>query len=324
VVKTARAASPPGGGGPAKAGPHVRLVDVGGHRLHVVCQGDGVPPVLLEAGIAASSLSWALVQPAIARFAKVCAYDRAGLGWSDAAASGRTFARVCDDLDAVRRHVHLDARVVLVGHSFGSLVVRGLAARHPQHVAGLVLIDPPTEWLDASPAQEYRITRAMRLARVGAILARLGIVRVCLSLVMGGRAAVSRRVARAFGATAEQTLERLVTEINKLPPELRQVVQAHWCQPKSFRAMGDYLRVLHREAPAIVAAAPPPEIPVIVISGSHQSAPEIANHRRLAEASQRGQHVIASDSGHWVLFDRPDLIVEAVRGFVDVERHPSA
>jgi pimeloyl-ACP methyl ester carboxylesterase len=291
-------------------------VDVGGHRLHVVCQGAGGPSVLLEAGVAASSLSWALIQPSIASFTQVCAYDRAGLGRSDVAASARTFARVCDDLDAVRRHVQPDARVVLVGHSFGSLVVRGLAARHPQSVAGLVLIDPPTEWLDPGPEQVRRITRAIRLSRLGALLARVGVVRACLSLAMGRRPAVSRRVARAFGATAERTLERLVAEVNKLPPDLHQVVQAHWCQPKSFRAMGDYLGVLHREAPAIVAAAPPPEIPVVVISGSHQPAQEIANHRRMAHAALRGQHTIAPDSGHWVLFDRPDLIVDAVRGLV--------
>jgi pimeloyl-ACP methyl ester carboxylesterase len=291
-------------------------VDVGGHRLHVVCHGAGAPPVLLEAGVAASSLSWALVQPAIARFTQVCAYDRAGLGWSDVAASPRTFARVCDDLDAVRRHVQPDSPVVLVGHSFGSLVVRGLAARHPENVVGLVLIDPPTEWLDPGPEQLRRITRAMRLARLGALLARVGLVRVCLSSVMGRRVAASRRVARALGATAEQALERLLAEIDKLPPELRQVVQAHWCQPKSFLAMRDYLRVLHREAPAIAAAAPPPEIPVIVISGAHQPEPEIASHRRMAHASPRGQHMIASGSGHWVLFDRPDLIVDAVRALV--------
>jgi pimeloyl-ACP methyl ester carboxylesterase len=276
--------------------------------------------VLLEAGIAASSLSWALVQPAIAKFTQVCAYDRAGLGFSDAATSPRTFARVCDDLDAVRRHVQSDARVVLVGHSFGSLVVRSLAARHPESVAGLVLIDPPTDWLQPGPEQVWRITRAIRLARLGALLARAGIVRGCLSLIMGRHAAASRRVARAFGATAERTVERLVAEIRKLPPEQQQVVQAHWCQPKSFRAMGDYLRIVQREAPAIAAAAPPAEIPVVVISGSHQPATEIATHRRLAEASQRGRHLVAAGSGHWVPFDRPDLIVDAVRGLVEAGR----
>jgi len=296
------------------------LVDVGGHRLHLLCHGTGAPAVLLEAGVAASSVSWTLVQPAIARFTRVCAYDRAGLGWSDTASSARTFARVCDDLDAVRRHMHPDARVILVGHSFGSLVVRGLAARHPDGIAGLVLIDPPTEWLDAGPEHVRRITRAIWLSKLGALLAHVGIVRASLSLVMSGRAAASRRVARAFGTTAARTLERLVGEVRKLPPELHPIVQAHWCQPKCFRAMADYLRILHEEAAAIGAVTLPPEIPVIVISGAHQPDGEMASHRRMAAASPRGRHLIAADSGHWILFDQPDVIVGAVRELVEIAR----
>ena len=77
-----------------------QLVDVGGHRLHVWTRGEGSPAVLLEAGVAASSLSWARVQPALATVTRVCAYDRAGLAWSDAASSPRTFARILDDLGA--------------------------------------------------------------------------------------------------------------------------------------------------------------------------------------------------------------------------------
>src|SRR5688572_12417969 len=131
--------------------PPGQFVDVGGHRLHVTCAGSGTPPVLLESGIAASSLSWARVLPEIAAFTRVCAYDRAGLAWSDTASSPRTFDTICDDLGAVLTHAQERARFVLVGHSFGSLIVRGYAARHPERVAGLVLVDPPTEWLDAPP-----------------------------------------------------------------------------------------------------------------------------------------------------------------------------
>ena len=89
--------------------------------------------MLLEAGVAASSLSWARVQPALAEVTRVCAYDRAGLAWSDAASSPRTFARILDDLEAVAATLGAGPwaalgagrRVILVGHSFGSLVVRG-------------------------------------------------------------------------------------------------------------------------------------------------------------------------------------------------------
>ena len=74
----------------------------GGHRLHARCAGSGAPLVLLESGIAASSLSWSLVQPEIATFTRVCAYaDRAGFAWSDAASSPRTFDRIVDELACV-------------------------------------------------------------------------------------------------------------------------------------------------------------------------------------------------------------------------------
>src|SRR5687768_14908959 len=124
------------------------MIDVGGHRLHVSSRGEGSPLVLLEAGIAASSLSWALVQPEVAKFTRVCAYDRAGLAWSEVPSCPRTFSRIVDELGAVLGHVAARGRCVLVGHSFGSLVVRGYAARHPKRVIGIVLVDPPTEWLN--------------------------------------------------------------------------------------------------------------------------------------------------------------------------------
>src|SRR5688500_17342462 len=100
------------------------LVDVGGHRLHVICSGSGSPVVLLESGIAASSLSWSIVQPEIAKFTRVCAYDRAGLAWSEVASCPRTFEQIVDELATVLADVAPGERYVLVGHSFRSLVIR--------------------------------------------------------------------------------------------------------------------------------------------------------------------------------------------------------
>jgi pimeloyl-ACP methyl ester carboxylesterase len=276
--------------------------------------------VLLESGIAASSLSWARVQPQIATFTQVCAYDRAGLAWSDVASSPRTFERICDDLRAVLARTNGERRVVLVGHSFGSLVVRGYAARHPEHVAGLVLVDPPTDWIDPGPERARMLRGARQLSSIGAFLARIGVVRAALALLTGGNPGAPRIFVRIFGPRAARTLERLVGEVRKLPPELHPIVQALWCQPKCFHAMADYLLVLQHEATTIVAATPPPEIPVVVISGGHQAEHEITTHRRLAEASPRGQHLIAVKSGHWLPFDEPEVIVTAVRALVESAR----
>jgi pimeloyl-ACP methyl ester carboxylesterase len=292
------------------------LIDVGGHRLHAICRGDGRPLVLLESGIAASSLSWSLVQPEVATFTRVCAYDRAGLAWSDVPSCPRTFTRIVDDLEALLRQVTDRAGCVLVGHSFGSFVVCAYAARHPGRVTGLVLVDPPVEWLRMTPQRARLLWGGRHLSRIGAILARLGVVRACLALLTGGAPGAPRRFVRIFGPTAAQTLERLVGEVRKLPADVHPMVQALWCHPKCFRAMAEYLQTLEREGASMAALTPPREIPVVVISSGHQASEQIASQRRIAERSFRGRHVVASRSGHWVPFDEPELIVDAIRQIV--------
>jgi pimeloyl-ACP methyl ester carboxylesterase len=119
-----------------------------------------------------------------------------------------------------------------------------------------------------------------------------------------------------FGRRASGTLERLVGEVRKLPAELYPAVKEIWCQPKCFRSMADHLGVLENEAGIIAMATPRPDIPVVVISGGHQPGSEIEAHQRLAAASPRGRHVVAAKSGHWIPFDEPEVIVEAVRSLI--------
>ena len=297
--------------------PPGQLIDVGGHRLHVICRGSGAPVVLLESGIAASSLSWSAVQPEIAKFTRVCAYDRAGLAWSDVASCPRSFEQIVDELSAVLVHVAPGERYVLVGHSFGSFVIRAYAARHPGSVLGLVLVDPPTEWLTMTPQRARMLWGGRHLSRVGAVLAHIGVVRACLALLSGGAPGAPRRFVRIFGPTAARTLERLVGEVRKLPPELHPTVQALWCQPKCFYAMADHLAVLEREGVSLSGFIPPGEIPVIVISSGNQPPDEIAAHGMLAARSADGRHVIAARSAHWVQFDEPALVVTLVAELVD-------
>jgi pimeloyl-ACP methyl ester carboxylesterase len=293
------------------------FIDVGGHRLHAVCRGDGTPLVLMESAVAASSLSWSLVQPAIASFTRVCAYDRAGLAWSDVPSCPRTFDRIVGELAAVLTHVEAATPSVLVGHSFGTFVLLAYAARHPASVAGLVLIDPPTEWVTMTRQRSRLIRGGRYLSRVGALLARVGLVRVCLALLTGGAPGAPRRFVRVFGPTAARTLERLVGEVRKLPPDVHPIVQAHWCEPKCFHAMADYLRALEREGASLGALAPPPQVPIIVISSGDQPPEQMAAHQRLADRSVGGRHVLAARSGHWIQFDEPELVVAAVRELVE-------
>ena len=308
-VAPAAGVRPPGG-----------FVDAGAHRLHVVVCGEGSPAVMLESGIAASSLSWARVQPELARFTRTCAYDRAGLAWSESAPPPLVFDRILQDLDVVAASLDATSPIILVGHSFGSLIVRGYAARHPERVAGLVLVDPPTEWTHGEPERARLIGRAIQASRIGGVLARVGIVGAALALLTGGLPGIPRAMVKVMGRRASGTLERLVGEVRKLPPELYPAVQTHWSQPKCFDAMADHLRVLRAEGTLIAMATPPADIPVVVISGGHQPVSEVCTHERMAAASTRGRHVVAAKSGHWIMFDEPEVIVDAVRTLIAAMR----
>jgi pimeloyl-ACP methyl ester carboxylesterase len=297
-----------------------RFVDAGGHRLHVHCTGGGPGAVVFESGIGASSLSWALVQPRVAGFAQACVYDRAGLAWSDAPSCPRTFARIVDEFATVVAHAAPATRAVLVGHSFGTFIVQAYAARDTDRVAGLVLVDPPVEWLTPTPHRARLLRGGRQLSRLGAALAHVGVVRASLALLTGGAPAAPKHFAKLFGPTAARTLERLVGEVRKLPPELHPVVQAHWSQPKCFTAMADYLQTLADEGGLIATIRPPRHVPVVVISSGQQPPEHIALQRALAAGAVDGRHLVAEHSGHWVQFDEPEVIVDAIHQIASARR----
>src|SRR6185312_17431456 len=104
-----------------KLPPPGRMIDIGGRRLHAQISGDAGPSIVLESGLAATSLTWALVQPLIAPFARVMSYDRAGLGWSDDATHPATALNAVQDLELLLGRAGLPAPFLLAGHSFGAL-----------------------------------------------------------------------------------------------------------------------------------------------------------------------------------------------------------
>src|SRR3954449_2780231 len=118
-----------------------QLVDVGSYRLHLQCTGSRGPTVVLEPGGGGSAASLGLIAPAVARDSRVCVYDRAGRGWSDPAASPPDGAQIATDLHTLLHRAHVRGPYVLAGHSFGGLYVRTYAAKYPDDVAGLVLVD---------------------------------------------------------------------------------------------------------------------------------------------------------------------------------------
>ena len=295
------------------------LIDVGGHRVHVVCTGEGSPAVLFESGIAASSLSWVRVMRDVAAFTRACAYDRAGLGWSELSPGPRSVAPMLAELEAVLAHAG-SARPVLVGHSFGAFLVSAYTSQHPDNVAGLVLVDPPSDWHEITPRQARMLRGGVQLSRVGGVLARLGVVRASLALLTGGAPAVPRNFVRVFGPTAARTLERLVGEVRKLPEDVHPIVQTLWCQPKCFRAMAEHLGAFEEMAVVVAGISSLADVPLVVISSGDQPPATLTRHRQLAGLSSQGRHLVATKSGHWIQFDEPELVVAAVRDVIDRAR----
>jgi pimeloyl-ACP methyl ester carboxylesterase len=131
--------------GRAYAEPH-QLVDVDeGRRLNLYCIGNGKVPVVFSSGLSDGSSIWALVQPTVGEHTRACAYDRAGMGYSDPAHRPSTPMAAVDDLHELLHRAGVTLPVVLVGHSLGGLYTKLYAAVYPADVAGVVLVDPAEE-----------------------------------------------------------------------------------------------------------------------------------------------------------------------------------
>lgn len=135
------------GHGASAPEPLGKLVDLGGHRLHVYCTGQGSPTVVVETGLGDFSFDWALVQMPVSGFTRICTYDRAGYAWSDPGPKPRTFAQINLELHDALAKLGEKGPFVLVGHSYGGPVVRNFATVYPRDVAGLILVDSALEGL---------------------------------------------------------------------------------------------------------------------------------------------------------------------------------
>jgi pimeloyl-ACP methyl ester carboxylesterase len=144
------------------------LMDVGGHQLHIHCTGEGSPTVVLEAAASGLSAGWGLIQPEIAGTTRVCSYDRAGLGWSEAGDRPFDPSRVPDELHALLEAADVPPPYVVAGHSLGASFARVFAARYPDEVTGLVLIDPPS---GGAPGDSRFFSISPWLARAGVLRA---------------------------------------------------------------------------------------------------------------------------------------------------------
>ncbi|HEX2569327.1 MAG TPA: alpha/beta hydrolase [Polyangia bacterium] len=273
-----------------------RLVDVGALRLHLYCTGQGSPTVILEAGGRSPFATWDRVQPEVARFARVCSYDRAGLGYSDVDTAPRTASRVAEQLHTLLATAAIPGPYVLAGHSIGGFYVRVFAHRYPREVVGLVLVDSSSEDQVArlGGTAEWQADQAQdnRRRRRQATEMRLGLFRL-------------------EHALRGEPIDR-DTFLWEQPEALETATQ----ETAAFLSAGEEAR----------AAGSLGGLPLVVLtSGTHAgSGPSVSPEEarriwveelqaHLARLSSRGKQVVLMDSGHGVPDERPDAVVGAIR-----------
>jgi pimeloyl-ACP methyl ester carboxylesterase len=303
-----------------------RLVSVEGCLLHVLEEGTGSPAIVFESGIAASSLSWRPVTPLVKSYAKVVSYDRAGLGWSERCAKPRTLTQITNELGALLERAGIGPPYILVGHSFGGLVIRAFAHRWPERAAGLVFVDPVSieSWTNCSKTDRRRLAFGAKLSRRGAWLARFGVVRFALAAAEWRAGKLTAGIARASAGRATPFLTRLVGEIQKLPPEVMPTVRAHWSGAKGFRAMAEYLEALPRCAASASELTIPQDIPLLVLSAENATEGELRERTEWVQTSAQARHEIVERTGHWMQLERPDVVSAAIHEVVETYRRRTA
>lgn len=266
--------------------PAGQLVDVGGFRLHISCVGTGGPTVVIEYGWLDSSTPWSkAVQPGVAKTTRVCTYDRAGTGQSEAGPLPRTAARFAQDLHTLLQRANIPGPYVLVGHSLGGATVRVFAHEYPADVAGVVLIEsmntkPGTQDAPAAP-------QATTGHPPGSWL---------------------------FTLPARAGLLRLLAGPLHLDPNL--------VSPLSVQTRLDEGQGMGASVAQAGAVTSFGDLPLIVLSRGLDPDPEWqAQQAALLTLSSNSQQLIADKSGHNVHLDQPDAAIGAIVQMVELVRH---
>ena len=205
--------------GPAAGG---RMVDVGGHRLYLACRGTGSPTVVLENGFGEDTPSWAWIVKDIAPGTRVCVYDRAGQGWSESAAGPQDGVQLAADLHTLLERAAVPGPYVLAGHSVGGTYALTFAARYPQQVAGMVLLDSSTpRQFSALPGYPAAYSSGRRMSALLPPLARVGLWRLVAAGAFDGLPPQARSEELALAATARELSSQRV-EWSELPAAFTQ------------------------------------------------------------------------------------------------------
>lgn len=302
-------------------------VEVGRARgLNLVCMGSGGRTVIFDAGGSDWSVVWALVQPVVAKQARACAYDRAGLGYSDPAPGPRSPIAIVEDLHALVSAAGLKRPLVLVGHSLGGFNMKLYAALYPEDVAGLVLVDPADERLWAR-------TRPWVVEKYGATLAARSELldqRFLGSLVERYRDCAA--AARPNGLDPASPMYRRCSDPVRpqLGPAITAARQAVQVTPAYQAAQAEEIASSvygTDQADPVYERLFQPRMfgtkPLVVLTHEEERSTEpldelgreqgLALHRETARLSSRGQHRVVPASGHYVQLDQPGVVITAIQ-----------
>lgn len=298
--------------------PPGQLVDVSGYQMHIDCQGEGSPTVILEAGAGQFSPYWVRVQPEVAEYTRVCAYDRAGLGWSEASPEPRTAGNIVVELHTLLAEAGIPGPYVLVGHSLGGVYVRLYAHEYPGEVAGMVLVDSSHE------EQNLRAPEALRQGEEESEAQRKQQLSVARTISAVGLMAMAP--------------ENVPSE-PELPPATGETVRALIAaNPEYFDtrlAVADNSDGIFEEARGAKMTTLG-DIPLVVIAAGRQATnpsvgltEELAQQyapvwrqmqTELAQLSTNGELVIAEESGHNIHLEQPGMVIDAIRQVVEAVR----
>jgi len=295
--------------------PPGRLIGLGTHRLHLLEAGSGAPTILLEAGLMSTVLSWSELQRALSGSFRVVAYDRAGMGWSELGPMPRTADRIVDELHTLLQRASIAPPYVLVGHSFGGLTMPLFAARFPDEVTGMVLVDPvaPAEW---NPPSEHglKLTRiGARVCRRAAFLARFGLIRFVAFLLTTGVKKLAGHLVRLIsrGSPAESGSVSSPW-FSALPANERAMASVFWVQPKFALTIASQLENLPASAASAGQFANFSDKPVVILSARTSPERRLVEHAAMAGRLPQGEHVLAGNSNHWIMQEDPDLVIRAI------------
>jgi pimeloyl-ACP methyl ester carboxylesterase len=293
-----------------------QMVDVGGYRLHIFCQGEGSPTVIMEAGLSEASLMWALVQPQVSTMTRVCVYDRAGLGWSDTSPRPRTADIMVDELHTLLQNANIEGPYIMVGHSTGGMIVRLYAHSYPGEVVGMVLVDAqhedqferlsPTiqqnlEAMFAQSNETLPLYQAVIASGIGALVPAIGAMTDVPQLPSPARETLS-----ALVLSDTRFIEAKTAEEVAIFESLAVVRDAH------ITSLGNIpLIVLYR-------GIEDSSIPGMTLEEKHQWWLSLQNE--LVALSPQGQLVLADQSGHHIQLDQPKLVIDAIEEVLATSR----